>query len=271
MKQGLAGTISFITVASFAPLFGSDIMDNGVTGHRGNAAAFPENTIPSFASAIDLGVDWIELDAHLSKDGKLVVIHDFDTGRVGDRKLKVSEETFETLSSVDVASSFRKARGLPLELCPPQRIPLLEEVLKLAMEKRRARVSIQPKADCVKEALALIARLDAWSFVGFNDGDLSKMKAVKRANKDVPVFWDRGDSNPEKDLQIALKEGFECLVVHFKSLDKERVDRIHAAGLKAGVWTIDDEAGLRRFLSIGVDRIYTDDPALLLKIKGISR
>lgn len=67
---------------------------NGATAHRGNSSEAPENTLPAFRSAIAPGVDWIELDVRRSKDGKLVVSHDQDTGRVGNRNLVVAESTY---------------------------------------------------------------------------------------------------------------------------------------------------------------------------------
>src|SRR5690606_3953569 len=87
----------------------------GVTAHRGNSWDFPENTIPAFESAIKLGVDWAELDIHRTRDGKLVVIHDKSTGRVGDKNLEVARSTYEELLSVDVATEFRTAKGRTAE------------------------------------------------------------------------------------------------------------------------------------------------------------
>ena len=52
-----------------------DFLNNGVTAHRGNSSAYPENTIPSFENALEVGADWIELDVRKTKDGRLVVIH----------------------------------------------------------------------------------------------------------------------------------------------------------------------------------------------------
>ncbi|GEM_PF-3682341 len=73
---------------------------NGVTAHRGNSSEYPENTIPAFKSALSLGVDWIELDAYKTTDGHIVVIHDTDTSRVGDRDLQVSSVTYEEVKCV---------------------------------------------------------------------------------------------------------------------------------------------------------------------------
>ena len=96
-------------------------MSNGVTAHRGNSTEYPENTRVAFESALGLGVDWIELDIHQTRDQQLVVIHDADTGRVGDRKALISQTHYEELKEIDVASRFRRGKGLSLPQCPKAR------------------------------------------------------------------------------------------------------------------------------------------------------
>jgi len=66
-------------------------LDNGVTAHRGNSGQHPENTMPAFKSGLEVGADWIELDVFRTSDGKLVVIHDRTTGRVGDLDMDVTQ------------------------------------------------------------------------------------------------------------------------------------------------------------------------------------
>lgn len=244
-----------------------EFLENGVTAHRGNSGEFPECTLPAFRSGIESGADWIELDILRTRDGKLVVIHDRTTGRVGDRNLEVMKSTYEELREVDVATDFRKRHNATLADYPPGRIPLLADVLKLVMTQRRTRVSIQPKMDCVADAVALVQRMGAERWVGFNDGNLEYMSEVKRLAPEIPVFWDRGSSDLAKDLDIARRRGFEALVVNEKVLTAEKVRQIQAAGFKAGVWTVNEEADLRRFLEMNVDRIYTDFPRRLLRIK----
>ena len=240
---------------------------NGVTAHRGNAVAFPENTLPAFENALSLGVDWIELDIHRTRDGHLVVIHDADTRRVGDRSLTISASTLAELRSVDVAHGFRERGGFSLRECPPARIPLLAEVLSLVMRQARIRLSIQPKADCVDEALALIAGMRAEKWVGFNDGDLAKMKAVKTYSASIPVFWDRpADADVDADVAIARAEGFEAMVIQHTGINEAKVEKIHASGLEAGAWTVNDPARMKTLLAMGVERLYTDDPQLLLEL-----
>ena len=247
-------------------------LSNGVTAHRGNSSDFPENTIPAFQSGIDAGADWIELDILRTRDRKLVVIHDRTTKRVGDDDLVVAESTYEELAKVDVATDFRRRTKKNAEECPPQRIPLLKDVLLLVMKQNRTRVSIQPKLDCVADAVALIKELKAQPWVGFNDGNLSYMSEVKRLAPEIPVFWDRGaNPNIDEDIRIAKKHGFEALVLHHSGVTPEKVRRIKTAGIEVGAWTVNDEANMTRLLDAGVERLYTDFPRSLLTLKAKHR
>lgn len=246
----------------------ASFLHNGVTAHRGNSGECPENTLQAFQSAIDAGADWIETDVYLTKDRQLVISHDRDTGHAGDKKLSITNSTYAELLTVDVATGFRTRNKLSLARCPPERIPLFADALKLVMKQNRTRLSIQPKDECVQAVFDVIRELKAEPWVGFNDGSLNKMRQVKTLSKRVPVFWDRdAKADIAKDIRTAREEGFECLVVHFKGLTKEKVDKIHQAGLEAGVWTVNDEAALKAFLAMGVDRFYTDYPTRLLRLK----
>ncbi|MCS7469484.1 cellulase family glycosylhydrolase [Stieleria sp. ICT_E10.1] len=244
-------------------------LDNGVTAHRGNSGSFPENTMPAFQSGIDLGADWIELDILRTRDGRLVVIHDPTTKRVGDQDRVVAETTYEQLSKIDVATDFRRRNDKSVEECPVQRIPLLKEVLQQVMTQNQTRVSIQPKMDCVADAVALVIEMNAERWVGFNDGNLDYMAHVKRLAPTIPVFWDRGkQTNIDEDIAIAKQHGFEALVVHHEGITSEKVQKIKAAGIAVGAWTVNDPDTMKRLLKLGVERIYTDHPRLLLSLRA---
>ena len=244
-------------------------LENGVTAHRGNSGDFPENTMPAFKSAIEIGADWIELDVLLTKDNKLVVIHDTNTARVANQNLQVSEVTYKELITLDVAHDFRTRNKLSLKQCSFENVPLLEAVISLVMQQNKTRVSIQPKADCVKEVMALIEKMNAHNWVGFNDGNLNKMTEVKQASKLIPVFWDRpSNANIDKDLEIAITQGFETMVINEQGISKEKVDKIHNGGLKVGVWTVNDIERIKTIQDMGVDRFYTDNPKKLLQLQN---
>ncbi|MFG0262224.1 MAG: glycerophosphodiester phosphodiesterase family protein, partial [Novipirellula sp. JB048] len=245
----------------------SSFLENGVTAHRGDSAAFPENTMPAFESAIEVGADWIELDIFRTQDGKLVVIHDRTTQRTGDQNLDVTHSSYKELMAVDVASEFRRHTGQTLTQVPAASIPLLEEVLQLVMQQEKTRVSIQPKMDCVAEAVALVKRLGAERWVGFNDGNLKWMSTVKQLAPELPVFWDRGaKTNIDDDIRIAKQHGFESLVLHHSGITPEKIEKITAAGIEAGAWTVNDLATMKKLIGMGVERIYTDHPRTLLEL-----
>ena len=260
---GMVAITSSSTLLCGEPKVGP-FLNNGVTAHRGNSGEHPENTIPAFASGIEVGADWLELDIFRTKDGRLVVIHDRTTKRVGDKNLLVADSTYEQLLTVDVATEFRQRHGKTIDTAPKQKIPLLEDVLRLVMAQNKTRVSIQPKMDCVADAIHLVKELGAQKWVGFNDGNLQYMANVKRLAPDIPVFWDRGESDIGEDIRIAKQHGFESLVLHHSVVTKEKIEQIHEAGMEVGAWTVNDEATMARMLKMGIDRIYTDYPRRLL-------
>jgi glycerophosphoryl diester phosphodiesterase len=246
-----------------------DFLANGVTAHRGDSGAFPENTLPAIESALTLGADWIEIDIHRSKDGALVVIHDESTGRTGDRDIPVASSTVQELRAVDMAAAFRKEKGLDETACPPEPMPTLRQVLMRIIRQDKTRLSIQPKADVVDDAIALIKEVNAQDWVGFNDGDLAKMKRVKELAPEIPVFWDRpADFPAAQDIATAKELRFESIVVKAEGATPETVAAINAAGLESGAWTVNDEAEMKRLRSLGVKRIYTDFPGTLLGIEN---
>jgi glycerophosphoryl diester phosphodiesterase len=73
--------------------------------------------------------------------------------------LHISEATFEALKSIDVAHEFRAKNNLSLKECPQESMPLLSNIIHLVMQQNKTRLSIQPKSDCVKEAIDTIKKL----------------------------------------------------------------------------------------------------------------
>jgi hypothetical protein len=89
---------------------------------------------------------------------------------------------------------------------------------------------------CLGVFFALLVGAEKW--VGFNDGSLQYMSEVKRLAPDIPVFWDRGESDVNEDIRIAKQHGFESLVLHHSVITKDKIDQIHEVGLQAGAWTV---------------------------------
>jgi glycerophosphoryl diester phosphodiesterase len=256
--------VVFIVVTAYGGPKTKGNVGVGITAHRGNSSQFPENTIPAFQSAIAQRFDWAELDIYRTKDGKLVVIHDANTGRVGDRDMVVQAHTYEELKVVDVAYQFRQKFNLTLTQCPRQTLPLLEEVLALFSNNSQTKISIQPKVDCVKEAVDIVTKMGITEKVGFNDGNLKYMMMVKALSPKIRVFWDRPhDSNIDEDIRIAKSHQFEALVINEKGITAEKIQKVKAAGIEMGAWTVNDTETMKRLIRLGVQRLYTDEPQKL--------
>lgn len=241
----------------------------GVTAHRGDSKNFPENTLSAVQSAINLGVDWVEIDVRLTSDRKLVVIHDANTYRVSNVSLSVSKNTYETLQKIDVARSFNRLNNIFTS--NSHKVPLLADVFQLIEVQEKVKLSVQPKCNCVKEIIKLASEINVINKIGFNDTSFKKMSLVKRINEKIPVFWDRHPFTIlAYDIDTARKSGFEYLVIHKIRVTQSIINKVHSAGLSVGAWTVNNSDDMRKFMSMNVDRLYTDDPQLLLEINSFS-
>jgi len=105
-----------------------------IAGHRGDPKHYPENTMLSFASALHMGADMIETDIHMTKDGKLVLMHDHDTLRTTDVPGLVREKTFEEIRRLNAGTAKN-----------PQTVPTLEELLNLCKENPEILLDLEIK------------------------------------------------------------------------------------------------------------------------------
>jgi len=216
-----------------------------IVAHRGASHDAPENSLEAFRLGWEQA-DTNELDVHLSRDGRLVVIHDASTKRTAKVDKPVVEQTFEELKGLGVPALEEVVAGVPagkrlfIEIkCGPEALPELARVLK----------------DRAPERFAIIA---------FNADTLRK---AKKQHPAIPVYWLAGykaETKLEDLLAKAKAEGFDGLDLnHQFPIDAAFVKRIHDAGLKLHVWTVNDAAVARRLAAAGVDGLTTDRPAWL--------
>ncbi|MDD5727772.1 MAG: glycerophosphodiester phosphodiesterase family protein, partial [Victivallales bacterium] len=201
---------------------------NGITGHRGNAADFPENTLAAFRDAVELGVDWIELDVRRSRDGRLMVIHDSDTERTCGVHCSIADTDSCELRRLNASYGYNRDHGAAAS---PAVIPFLEEVLDI-IGSANVRVSIQPKTDCVEQICSLVKSRKLSEYAGFNDGCLDIIRKAKKLLPEAIIFYDlsrREDMQPA--LRAALKYGFSGIVQFRPQLAEEDVKMIRSAGL----------------------------------------
>jgi glycerophosphoryl diester phosphodiesterase len=234
-----------------------------IIGHRGAAHDAPENTLASFKTAWAQNADAIETDLWLSKDGRIVVMHDGDTKRVGGRTNKLATQTWEELQRFDVG-------GWKGEQFKGERIPSLDSVLATIPPGKRAVLEIKCGPEIVPELARVIEESKRKpreiAIISFHFGALKESKARLPQFEhyilyDYKTNWAGGLPKLTSVLEQARAAKFDGLDLQFKwPIDKTFVKQVNDAGLKVVVWTVNDPKIARRLIEAGVDGITTDRP-----------
>ncbi|EEF59659.1 glycerophosphodiester phosphodiesterase [Pedosphaera parvula] len=234
-----------------------------IVGHRGASFDAPENTLSSFKLGYKQNADADELDIHLTKDGKVVVMHDYDMARTGGEKLKVSEHTLEELRALDIGK-WGKWQGKGFS----EKIPLLEEVLALIPDGKRLFIEIKCGPEVLPELANVLKKAgkkpEQTVIIGFG---YETMQAAKEKFPNLEVNWlvqaDKKKVFPPVEDLIAKSKAAKLDGLDLNQgfpIDKQFVDKVHAAGLKLYTWTVDDPIVAKAEAEAGVDGITTNRP-----------
>lgn len=224
-----------------------------VGGHRGNPAEHPENTLASFRSAIELGVDMIECDVHMSADGELVVIHDHTLDRTTNGSGLVAQHTLAELRELDAGGG--------------ERLPVLAEVSQLARDRVGLCVEIKqipiPYPDLEVKLIAQLRDLDTLdqtAVVSFHHGAVRRLKELEPR---LAVGVLEG-ARPIDPVAILRSADADIYSPHYGAMDPELVEQVHAAGGVVGVWTVDDAAAVAWCQACRPDSVFTNRPREIL-------
>ncbi len=234
-----------------------------VVAHRGGCALGPENTIIAFDRGLAAGADALELDVHLSKDGVVVVHHDETLDRTTNDSGPVAARTAAELGRVDAG----EGAG----------IPVFADVLD---RYRNLPIIVEMKVDtaAMGEALARdVGRAGATARVcaaGFGSRSLAAARAAlpgmasSAAHAEVRMFLYRSwigwppRRPPYGGFQVPeAAQGHRIVSPRF-------LRHAHQRGLKVQVWTVDDEADMRRLLQWGVDALITNRPDVAVRVRS---
>ena len=159
-----------------------------IVAHRGASAYRPENTLPSFALAIEQGADAVELDVHLTRDGQLAVIHDATLARTTDRDGSVSELSMDEVREADAGGRFTDEGGAFPYRGQGVRVPTLPEVLDWLPEGIGLVVELKAAgtADATTAALrdAKVRRADQATVISFDETGIER---VRELDRDLPT------------------------------------------------------------------------------------
>ena len=236
-----------------------------IIAHRGASYLVPENTLASVMLGWDKDAD-VEIDVYLTKDNRIVVIHDKSTKRTGDKDLKVSETNLAELRKVDVGR-FKS------EEFAGEKIPLLDEVIATIPAGRKLYVEIK----CGPEILPFLEKViddrGKRSQIVIIAFDFDTIAAAKKRMPDIGAYWLKGTDKDKATneyiphgtglVEKVRSRGLDGLDVHYAGVTKEFSDAVKSAGLKLYVWTVDDPAEAVRLADLKVDGITTNRPEWL--------
>jgi glycerophosphoryl diester phosphodiesterase len=226
-----------------------------IGGHRGNPAGHPENTLASFRSAIELGVDLIECDVHMSSDGELVVIHDHTLERTTSGTGLVFQHTAAELRQLDAGNG--------------EQVPFLREVVQLAkgsvglcIEIKQIPLRYPGLEESLVRLLSDLEVTDEIAVISFHHAAVRALKDLE-PRLTVGILEGARPIDPVGMMRGALADIY---APHYGAMDPELVRDLHAAGGLIGVWTVDDEAAVAWCKACHPDSIFTNRPRELLPL-----
>lgn len=238
-----------------------------LVAHRGASVDAPENTLAAINLAWRQRADAVEIDVHSSKDGMLVAIHDSNTRRTAGVNRKVTGQTLAQLRVLDAG----RWKGLEWQ---DEKIPTLEEVLASVPPGKRLFIEIKSRTNAAPALAKALARSTCRPaqiiLIGFS---LAGMMSLKRNFPQIEICWltilrrhwrTRRWPDPKKILQKIKTAGLDGLDLKAnKAITSNLVKKIHDAGLKLYVWTVDSPSEAKRLAQAGVDGITTNRPGWL--------
>ncbi|MFJ9541176.1 glycerophosphodiester phosphodiesterase [Streptomyces sp. NPDC101225] len=213
-------------------------------GHRGVMGVEPENTLRSFVAAQHAGLDVIELDLHLSKDGALVVMHDTDVDRTTDGTGPIAEKTLAELRALDAG------RG--------ERVPVFEEVLEAVTSPLQAEIKDVQAARALAEVMLrrdLVSRVEVSSF---HDEAVAETARLVPGVRTALIGSHYGTDIVER----AVECGAATVCLNIRRLTLEIVEMARKADLKVLGWVVNTQDHLRLVRALQLDGATTDYPEI---------
>jgi glycerophosphoryl diester phosphodiesterase len=245
-----------------------------VIGHRGNRAHAPENTLESMQEAVALGVDALEFDVHVTRDGVPVVHHDPTLDRTTDATGAIAQRTVAELATVDAGYAFTRdggrsfpwrARGVRIPtldavLAAFPTLPLIVELKTPAATSATRRVIGRQAA----ERRVIVAGFEAASVRPLAGGPMALGACTADLLRLLPYAL-LGLTGPPAPFIAACipptHHGLPVPIRAFARCMRRRGGVVH-------VWTVNNAAEARRYWSAGVQGIISDDPALILAARA---
>ncbi|WP_321368531.1 glycerophosphodiester phosphodiesterase family protein [uncultured Draconibacterium sp.] len=236
------------------------IAQNTFIAHRGASYLAPENTVASAKLAWELGADAVEVDVHLSKDNRVMVIHDKDTKRTCSSKTNLTIAKTPSILLRDLDAGSWKGEDFEGE-----KIPFLSEIIETVPVGKTLVVEIKAGGDDIIPALSRTieksGKIDQIVFISFGWDTILKTHAEFPDNK---CYW-LSSLKPgvKKKMEQAADKGLTGVNLKYSIIDEEIMAHANAFNLEVLTWTVDDPSEAQRLTDIGVTGLTTNRPKWL--------
>jgi glycerophosphoryl diester phosphodiesterase len=229
-------------------------------GHRGYPSKFPENTLASFEGAMQAGCDMVELDVTLTKDRKVVVIHDDTLERTTNGKGLVRAHTLEEIKRLDAGSWFDPRFSM-------ERVPELSEVMKLTSGRCMLNIEIKESAfeaaypsDAIEhQVVKLVKTSGAMDRVIVSSFDKRMLQRIAAMDRPPAIAYISNHVADQTELDMLLTTRAFSWHPRFKVLTRDQVAMMHALGLRVFPWTINTRQEVESMLALDVDGLICND------------
>lgn len=222
-----------------------------VIAHRGASSEAPENTISSILRAVEIGVDYIEVDVHLSADGTPVVIHDPTLCRTTDAEKgrHVMYVSDRELKNYDAGAWFHGEES-------EDTIPTLEEVFELKLGPLMVEIKDDPEHALSKAVMKLLEKYESQHAL-LGSFSVATLAHLKTHYPHQPLIGIAEDFSTIEEFRI-LEIDHLAIDHHLLSEEEMRKLKQHASAIWA--FTVDDSVSIKRLLGLGIQGIITNDP-----------
>ena len=220
-----------------------------VVGHRGAAGVLPENTIQGFQYAIDLGVDYVECDVHLTRNQQLVVMHDETVDRTTSGSGPIGELDFAAIRALDAGADTQ--------------VPTLDEVLETVRGK--VKLLCELKGQGVEEkTVDTVESHGLEAQVIFTSFHMERLERVRKRGAHFRLGATFADPR-EEDITSALELRPTAVGIYYKNLCLHLVEQVLDAGLELHAWNPDTLREQQAMIALGVTGVSTNRPDILME------
>lgn len=234
-----------------------------IFAHRGFSGKYPENTMLAFEKAVEIGVDGIEMDVHLTRDNELVIIHDEDVKRTCNGEGLIRDMTLEQVKKFDASAGFAGVYGF-------NAIPTLREYFELVKDTPvitniELKTGIFEYPTIEQRVIDMIAEYkleDRIILSSFNHQTILRCEKINPEIKRgfLSESWLIGYGKYAKENNV------QCCHPIFRFLTEENVAEMRAAGREINTWTVNEYEDIKRLADMGIDALIGNFPDRMVEV-----